>query len=595
MKRSEVKEEYKWRRADIFLNDADWERNLAVLNKDIVGILQFKGRLSCGETLLKCFALSDDLSKRLEKLYCYAMLYKDENLALSEAAAMKSRVETLYVSFSAYSAYIVPELSAQPDSVLEGYIADPDFSMYDYQLKNILAQKKHILSEGEERVLALAGKTIGAFREIFTQLDNVDMPFPNINADGKPQKMTHGKYSLWLQSENRDLRKRAFSGMYKAVGAVVHTAGANFAASVNKDNFLAQVRGYNSALEKSLKQNDVPAAVYDTLLTQVSAFLPALHEYMAFRKKTLGYEKLHMYDLHVPLFPQASLGVSFDKAYELVIDGLKPLGAAYTEVLRAARTSRWLDVEETQNKRSGAYSCGVYGVHPYVLLNYKPLMHDVFTVAHEMGHAVHSYESAKYQPYAKNDYAIFVAEVASTVNEVLLLKHLLSETKDINTKKYLLSYYLDMFRTTLFRQTMFAEFEAQAHALEAEGTPLTVDRLNKLYASLNKKYYGTDVTQDKQIRLEWARIPHFYNAFYVYQYATGLTSAVSLANAIRGNKADAQERYKAFLRAGGSKSPYEILKDAGVDLLDASAYKTAFTEFTSALEELKNLQLTTDN
>jgi len=589
MKRDEVQLEHRWRLEDLFVSNAEWERQLAAINREMVGILRFKGKLCDKAPLLGCLAFSDEISKTLERLYAYAMLSKDENLADTKAAELKSKIETLLVRFNSDASFITPELSGLGDGILESFIADPDFTDYDYQLKTIVKHKKHILSEETERVLALAGKTTHAFSDIFAQIDNVDLPFPMVDINGKKEKMTHGKYGLWLQSSERDLRKKAFSGMYKAIGAVINTIGANFAASVNKDNFLAEARRYDSALSKSLAGSDVPAAVYETLLKESGKRLKTVHEYMAFRKKTLGLGELHMYDLHVPLYEKTDLSLSFDEAYDTVIEGLAPMGGEYLTLLCTAKQNRWIDVEETENKRSGAYACGVYGVHPYVLLNYKPTAHDVFTIAHEMGHAIHSYYSAAAQPYAKNDYSIFVAEVASTVNEVLLLKHLLKTAKDASTKKYLLSYYLDMFRTTLFRQTMFAEFEANTHAAESAGTPLTVEWLSKQYLALNKKYYGSSVSHDRQIRLEWARIPHFYHAFYVYQYATGLTSAVNIANAVLSDGRPAFEKYKAFLSAGGHKSPYEILKDAGVDLTDAAPYEAAFGEFEAALRELIEL------
>ena len=589
MKRNEVKQEYCWRLSDIFASVIEWERELSALNRDSVGILRFKGRLADKTILRECLIFLDEIGKRLEKLYAYARLTSDENLSETKGAELKSKVETLAVQFNSDASFVTPELANLDGETLGALAADPDFSDYDYQLNSIIKQKKHILSEETERVLALAGKTVGAFSEIFGQIDDVDLPLPSIQIDGKKVQMTHGLYGLWLHSPDRGLRKRAFDGMYKAVGALVNTTTANFAASVNKDNFLAQARRYGSALEKKLDGTDVPPSVYERLVSEVGKHLKTLHAYMEFRKKTLGVEALHMYDLHVPLFENADLALSFDEAYDTVLNGLSPMGGEYVSLLRRARAERWIDVEETENKHSGAYSYGVYGVHPYVLLNYTPTTHDVFTIAHEMGHAMHSYYSSAAQPYAKNDYAIFVAEVASTVNEVLLLKYLLKTARDEKMKKFLLSYYLDMFRTTLFRQTMFAEFEADIHTAESIGTPLTTEELGKRYLRLNKKYYGAKVSHDRAIRLEWARIPHFYRAFYVYQYATGLTSAVNIAGAILTEGETAVRRYKEFLSAGGHKSPYEILRDVGVDLAVARPYEVAFGEFEATLTELKSL------
>ncbi|MCL2797674.1 MAG: oligoendopeptidase F [Firmicutes bacterium] len=586
MKRSEVKPQFLWDLRDIFVSAAEWEKELSALNRETVGILRYKGRLAGKGALLECLKFSDVIGKRIEKAYAYAMFLHDENIADTVAAELKSKIETLCVRFNADASFVTPELSALPAETLEGFIADPAFSDYDYQLRTVLKEKKHILSDETERVLALAGKTTHAFSDIFSQIDNVDLPFPSIEVGGKKVRLTHGTYGLLLQNPDREIRKKAFFGIYKAVGALINTTGANFAASVNKDNFLAQARKYGSALEKSLSGNDVPTGVYETLVAETGKRIKTLHDYMGLRKNILGLESLHMYDLHVPMYEKAELSLSFEDAFETVLAGLAPMGEEYLSLLRSAKQNRWIDVEETENKRSGAYSCGVYGVHPYVLLNYKPTTHDVFTIAHELGHALHSYYSAQNQPYAKNDYSIFVAEVASTVNEVLLLKHLLKIVSNQKTKKFLLSYYLDMFRTTLFRQTMFAEFESEVHGAEAAGVPLTVEWLSKRYLALNKKYYGSGVSHDRQIRLEWARIPHFYRAFYVYQYATGLTAAVNIANHILSGNPGAVASYKAFLSAGGHKSPYEILKDAGVDLATPEPYGIAFGEFADSLREL---------
>ena len=589
MKRSEVELKYKWNLDDIFYNVGEWEKEFSALNKDMVKILSFKGKLGIKESLLECFKFQDDISKRIEKLYCYAMLKKDENAKDEAAQTLNSRAETLVVQYGSLSSFVTPEISALDNDTLESFIADPDFSNYDYALSCIVREKKHILSAAEERILALGGKTFSSFREIFHTIDSIDLPLPVISVGGKREQMTHGKYSLWLQNPDAEVRKKAFKAMYSAVESLINTLAANYASAVNKDNFLANVRGYKSAMEKSLGGNDVPAAVYETLVKKTSQNLDAVHSYVALRKKVLNAETLHMYDLYVPMFENADISCDYEEAFETVLNGLAPMGEEYASLLKKARDERWIDVCETDNKRSGAYSCGVYGVHPYVLLNYARTTHDIFTIAHELGHSMHSYYSSKNQPYAKNDYAIFVAEVASTVNEVLLLKYLISRTTDKNLKKYLLSYYLDTFRTTLFRQTMFAEFEAGAHKAEAGGQPLTVETLCKMYMKLNKKYYGPAVKHDKQIRMEWARIPHFYSAFYVYQYSTGLVSAVNIANSILSGGKEAFDSYKKFLSAGGCKSPYEILKDCGVDLMTDYPYEVAFGEFRDTLKELETL------
>ena len=589
MKRSEVETKYKWNLDDIFASVYEWEKEYSALTKETVKILTFKGKLGVKESLLECLRFRDEMSKRLEKLYCYAMFKKDENAKDEAAQALCSRAETLLVQYGSLSSFVTPELSSLDDETINGFISDPDFSDYDYLFSEIIREKKHILSAAEERILALGGKTFSAFHDIFHVIDSIDLPMPTISVDGKREQMTHGKYSLWLQHPDQEVRKKAFKGMYGAIESLLSTLTANYASAVNKDNFLATVRGYKSALEKSLSQNDVPVAVFDELVKKTSQNLDMVHEYIALRKRVLGLDELHMYDLYVPMFENADISCDYEQAFDIVLKGLAPMGYEYQSLLKKAHDERWIDVCETDNKRSGAYSCGVYGVHPYVLLNYSHTTHDVFTIAHELGHSMHSYYSAQNQPYAKSDYVIFVAEVASTVNEVLLLKYLLSTTTDAKLKKYLLSYYLDTFRTTLFRQTMFAEFEYFAHKSEAGGEPLTAEMLCKQYLKLNKKYYGSAVKHDKQIRMEWARIPHFYSPFYVYQYSTGIVSAVNIANSLLSGESGAFERYKRFLSAGGEKSPYEILRDCGVDLMTDLPYEVAFAEFKATLKELSGL------
>ena len=375
--------------------------------------------------------------------------------------------------------------------------------------------------------------------------------------------------------------------MYGAVKSLINTIASNYTGNVKKDNFYARARGFKSPLEQALYGGDIPSEVYDNLIEYVGKNLSVVHDYVRYRKEQLGGE-LNMYDMYVSLVDDADLSLDFEDAFELVKKGLKPLGDDYARLLERARSERWMDVYETDNKRSGAYQSGCYGVHPFVLLNYSRTAHDVFTIAHELGHAMHTNYSNSALPYSQAGYAIFVAEVASTVNEVLLLKYLLATTTDKKMKKFLLSYYLDMFRTTLFRQTMFAEFEKNAHDMDLKGEPLTPESLSDMYYELNKKYYGDGVNHNDEIRYEWARIPHFYTAFYVYKYATGITSAVNIANGILKDAKNV-ERYKKFLSAGGTDSPYEILKIAGVDLKTATPYENAMREFKETLAELKKL------
>jgi oligoendopeptidase F len=444
------------------------------------------------------------------------------------------------------------------------------------------------LPESEEKLLAMAASALSAPDDIYGKIDNIDLPLPKIkDENGNAIRLTHGAYSVFMQSKNALMRKHAFDAMYKTYLKMMNTITATYAGSVKADNFYAKARGYKSALEKALFEDNVPEGVYENLLSAVSENLATVHDYVALRKKALGQDKLHMYDMYVSIVPNAERQMEFDEAFELVVEGLKPLGEEYHDLLIRAKEERWMDVYETENKRTGAYSWGSYGTHPYVLLNHSNTMHDTFTIAHELGHSMHSYYSDGAQPYSTAQYSIFVAEVASTVNEVLLLKHMIANAKSKEEKKYLLTYYLDMFRTTLFRQTMFAEFEKISHSMAAKGMPLTPKSLSDKYYKLNKKYYGSAVTHDNLIRYEWARIPHFYTAFYVYKYATGITSAVNIASDILREGAPAVERYKKFLQSGGSNSPYELLKIANVDLMTKAPFEKAMGEFKETLEELK--------
>ena len=446
-----------------------------------------------------------------------------------------------------------------------------------------------MLSEKEERLLALSSETLSSFRDIFTKIDNADLPLGKIKHGGKTYELSHGLYGVIMHDKDRVLRKKCFKAYYKAYGSLLNTISATYAASVKKDVFTARARNYPSALVKALDGEDVSPVVYENLISTVNSALPLMHRYMSVKKKELKLDNMYMYDVYVPTTEDAEIKLDYDKAYDLVIKALSCLGEEYTGLLKKAHDERWLSVKETKNKRSGAYSVAVYDTHPFVLLNYQETTHDVFTIAHEMGHSIHSYFSNKTQPYSKADYKIFVAEVASTVNEVLLLRYLLKNAEDDKLKKYLLSYLLEMIRTTLFRQTQFAEFEEVVHAAAEKGIPLTKDFMCEEYLKLNKKYYGKAVVSEGEIKTEWARIPHFYRAFYVYKYATGIISALAISDRILKEGKPAVEDYFKFLSMGGSNSPVEILKTAGVDLTKKDAFFAAMGVFENAIEEFSKL------
>lgn len=588
MKRSEVKEEYKWKLEDIYPSEELWEKDFKDLGGDIKKVGSFKGKLSVSRQLLACLTFFDSVEMKLSKLYSYAHMRRDENGAVDKYVAMCDRIDGMQTAYAAATSFLMPELSKLSDEYLDVVLTLPEFEPYSYLIGEVKRRKKYILPEREEKILAMSGNALSMFDEIFGKIDYIDLPLPKIKDEtGKRVQLTQGKYSLMLQCPDATVRKHAFDALYKTYYRLINTITAVYAGSVKADNFYAETRGYKSALEKALYEDNVPYGVYDNLISAVGDNLKYVHEYVALRKDALGAEKLHMYDMYVPLVDNVEKKFEFEEAFETVLKGLAPLGEEYHELLLRAKRERWMDVYETENKRTGAYSWGAHGTHPFVLLNHSGTMHDVFTVAHELGHSMHSYYSDGAQPYAKAGYSIFVAEVASTVNEVLLLKYLISTATDKNERKYLLAYYLDMFRTTLFRQTMFAEFEKLSHDMAAKGVPLTPKTLSDKYYKLNKKYYGKAVTHDNLIRYEWARIPHFYTAFYVYKYSTGITAAVNIANAILTKGESAVADYKRFLKSGGSDSPYELLKIAGVDLMQKAPFNFAMNEFKNTLEQLK--------
>lgn len=589
LNRNDVPSHLKWNLSEI----VDGEKGFTVIESEILSKLdfsKFEGKLADENVLLECLRYMDDLEIKLEILGVYAMMYRDVDTRNSDANALNSRVDNLFVKYSSAVSFVTPEITALPEEKLKAIIADERFKDYDYQLKQMLKSKPHVLSRDCENILSLGGQVFGGFQEIFTMINNADLAFPEIEVNGEKIKLSHGMYSVCMDSKDRKVRETAFKAFYKAFRDVLNTITATYAGNVNKDVFLTKARKYNSCLERALENEDVPAEVYKNLLKYVNGALPTLHKYVKDRKETLGYDEMHMYDMYVSLVEDAELKLPYEEAFKLVKKGLAPLGEDYGKLLQKAHDEGWIDVEETEGKRSGAYSVGVYGIeHPYVLLNYQPTTHDVFTIAHELGHSMHSYKSDAAQPKSKADYKIFVAEVASTVNEVLLLKYLLKNSTDVKLKKYLCSYYLEMIRTTIFRQTMFAEFEYIAHDSAEKGIPLTKDYLNGEYLKLNKKYYGDAVVSDDEIAYEWARIPHFYNSFYVYKYATGLISAISIAERIYSEGDKAVEDYFRFLSSGASDGPVELLKLAGVDLTKKDAYEAMVKSFETTLAEFESL------
>lgn len=579
---------YKWATEEIFSSDKEWENTFEQLKKQI-DFSKFRGKLNNAKDFLECMNYYQKTVRVFDKLSVYAMMKHDENTKVALYDSYLSKVTSLGAEFGANTSFITPELTALPEEKLLEYIADPTLKNHDYSLKCVLKEKEHVLSESEEKLLAMSGEVFSSFRDIFTKIDNADLPLPTVRHNGESIKLTHGTYGVIMHGEDRELRKKTFKKYYGAYTSLINTISATYYGNVKKGVFYAKAKKYPSALAKALSGEDVAPVVYENLINTTNQALPYLHEYMAEKKRLLGLDKMYMYDVYVPVVEGAELKLEYEEAYDLVVKGLAPLGEEYKELLLRAKNQRWIDVFEGDGKRSGAYSVAVYDTHPYVLLNYQKTTHDVFTIAHEMGHSIHSYFSNRAQCYEKADYTIFVAEVASTVNEVLLIRYLLSVEKDKKLKKYLLSYLLEMIRTTLFRQTQFAEFEFLAHQMVEKGQPLTKENLSKTYLSLNKKYYGKAVESRGEIKYEWARIPHFYRAFYVYKYATGIISALAIADRILTQGQSAVEDYFKFLSSGGSDSPVELLKIAGIDLTDKKPFEQAFKVFKDTLTEFKSL------
>ena len=589
MDRNQVPAERKWRVEDIFESIDAWNATYAECEGEL-DFSEFEGKLNTVENVLSCMEKLNALILKLNRLAIYAHIRHDEDSRNSEFTALSARFSMLGMKLSGATAFITPELTALPVETLEAFAADPRMADYDYTIKCIIKDKPHVLSKEMEALLSQGSRVFGGYQQVFGMLDNADFPFPTIKVDGKDVTVSHGMYGVLLHHPDVRVRKKVFQSYYKAYIGLINTITATYTGNVDKDIFLAKARKYESCLDKALASEDVDPKVYKNLLRAVGKGLPLLHRYFRDRKKVLGMNKMHMYDLYLPLVADAELKLDYEEAFDLVVEGLAPLGETYQKLLREAHDNGWIDVEETEGKRSGAYSISVYGLkHPYVLLNYQQTTSDVFTIAHELGHAMHSYHSSRTQPQEKAGYKIFVAEVASTVNEILLIKHLLKTTDDVKLKKYLLSYYMDTLKGTLFRQTQFAEFEFFSHDLAEKGKPLTKDVLCEAYLELNKKYYGKSVVSDPEIAYEWARIPHLYRGFYVYKYATGIISAVSIAERILSEGQPAVDDYFRFLSSGGSDSPVELLKLAGVDLTKTDAFDSAMESFRAALEEFEKL------
>lgn len=591
-KREEIANEYKWKLEDIYPDEQLWEADFKTTQNLTGEVESLKGTLAgSADALLKVLRLSDQLGRQTEKLYVYARMRRDENNANHRYQALFDRAESLSIQAGSAASFIVPEILAIPENNLQAFLqSSQDLAVYKHYIDEILRQKEHILAPAEERLLAMSADLSMASGNIFTMLNNADIKFPLINNEaGQEIELTKGRFGSFMESADRRVRQDAFTALYSSYNKLINTLGASLSSSVKKDIFYARARKYGSAREASLDQDNVPVEVYDRLIESVHKHLDLMYRYMAIRKKMLGLDELHFYDLYTPLVPEYKLEVPYDRAQETVINALRPLGPEYVARLQEGFKGGWIDVYENEGKTSGAYSWGSYDTNPYVLMNYENKLDDMFTLAHEMGHSLHSWYSNHNQPYVYSQYAIFVAEVASTVNESLLIDHLLENSQDKQEKIYLINHYLEQFRGTVYRQTMFAEFEKIIHERAEQGEALTPDLLKQIYRDLNRLYYGPEICMDEEIALEWARIPHFYSAFYVYKYATGFSSATALKEQILVKGEPATARYLEFLKSGSTDYPINLLQKAGVDLLTPQPVTDALQYFGELLDQLEAL------
>ncbi|MCT9856633.1 oligoendopeptidase F [Priestia megaterium] len=590
--RSEIKVEDTWKLEDIFASDDAWEKEFEEVKALIPQMEKFKGKLGeSAQTLYEALQEQDELTMRVSKLYTYAHMRYDQDTTNSFYQGLNDRIKTLYTQIASALSYVTPEILSIEESKIKQYMVEhKELKLYAHALDEITRERPHILSESEEALLAQASEVLGSSSNTFGMLNNADLEFPSIkDENGEEVEITHGRYIRFLESSDRRVRKEAFKAVYETYGKFKNTFASTLSGTVKKDNFSARVRHYNSARHSALSTNNIPEEVYDNLVKTVNDNLHLLHRYIDLRKKVLGIEELHMYDLYTPLVKDVKMEVTYEEAKDYILKGLKPLGEDYLNVLKEGFENRWVDVHENKGKRSGAYSSGTYGTNPYILMNWQDNVNNLFTLAHEFGHSVHSYYTRKTQPYPYGDYSIFVAEVASTCNEALLNDYLLKTIDDEKQRLYLLNHYLEGFRGTVFRQTMFAEFEHDVHVRAQNGEPLTPELLTKLYYDLNKKYFGDNLVIDEEIGLEWARIPHFYYNYYVYQYATGFSAAAALSKQILEEGDAAVERYVGFLKSGSSDYPIEVLKKAGVDMTTSRPIEEALAVFEEKLTEMERL------
>lgn len=591
--RSEVPVEDTWKLEDVFASDEAWEKEFQEVKELLPTVQEFQGKLGeSAEQLYKALQYQDKLLERLGKLYTYAHMRYDQDTANSFYQGLDDRIKNLYSQAGSSLAYIVPEILSIDEQKIQSFLVEKEeLKLYEHALEEINLQRPHVLSAEQEALLAEASEVMNSPSTTFGMLNNADLEFPTIkDENGEEVEITHGRYIRFLESEDRRVREDAFKGVYDTYGKFRNTFASTLSGNIKKDNFNARIRKYDSARHAALSANNIPESVYENLVNTINNNLHLLHRYVKLRRKVLGVDKLHMYDLYTPLVKNVKMEISYSEAKDIILKGLAPMGDEYVGLLKDGFENRWIDVQENKGKRSGAYSSGSYGTNPYILMNWQDNVNNLFTLAHELGHSLHSYYTRKTQPYAYGSYSIFVAEVASTCNEALLNNYLLKSIDDEQKRLYLLNHYLEGFRGTVFRQTMFAEYEHLIHQKAQNNEALTADSLTQDYYELNKKYFGQeDIEIDKEIGLEWSRIPHFYYNYYVYQYATGFSAATALSKQILEEGEPAVKRYIDYLKAGSSDYPIEVLKKAGVDMTSPKPIEDACKVFEEKLNEMESL------
>lgn len=591
--RDQIDSKYKWNIEAMIPDESVISGELETIKKEAEAYGEdFAGRMTeSADTLLAAFQKRDDIWRRLEKIYVYARMRRDENNAETKYQAMADQCNSVIAAVSASMAFFTPELLSASEETILAYIdAAPGLEIYRFAICDTMRQKAHILTQAEENILAQMSEITGATNDIFTMLNNADIKFGTIiDEDGDETEVTHGNFIKFMESHDRDVRKNAYNAVYDAYKELINTIASAYNYNTKTDVVSARIRKYESARAAALSGDNIPAEVYDNLVAEVHKNLPAMHRYVELRKKLLGVDKLYMYDMYVPLIKLPETSVSFEEGLDIMRDALQPLGEEYLTKMNKGIEEGWIDVYENKGKTSGAYSFGCYDSYPYILLNYTDTLKDVFTIIHEMGHSMHSRYTRDEQPYIYGSHSIFTAEVASTVNESLLMQHLLRTENEKEMRKYLLNMHLEEFRTTLFRQTMFAEFEDITHKAIESGETLTAEWMCQQYEDLNAQYYGSAVEKDDVIRYEWARIPHFYNAFYVYKYATGYSAATAISKKILTEGKPAAQDYIRFLKTGESDHPIELLKIAGVDMSSPLPVQQAMETFNQLLDEFESL------